>query len=401
MKGLPQNHDENLQKAERIAYLIAGHLKDTLSELERDELDEWITESDENLELFENLTDEDNIEAGIQKHRRMEKEKAEALAGVKEKIGIRQKTNLRKLWPYLAAASVVLIAGSLYILNHTKDIPAEKPIAQRTTKSDIQAGSDKAVLTLSDGRTIILNSTVSGLLANEGSISIKKNEHGEIAYEGTEQQMKYNTVSTPRGGEYKLVLGDGTEVWLNAESSIKFPAGFAANDREVELRGEAYFEVAKNATKPFKVSIITPNGSGGTVTVLGTKFNINAYTDEATVKTMLVEGSVRVEKNNVSKIISPGEQALSSNVITVIKADVREAIAWKEGKFLFRDATIRSIGEQLKRWYDIEVEYQGTISQHFNTEVSRNIPLSKLLSALEATVQVHFNLTGKKLVIKP
>lgn len=394
------NHDENLKKADRIAYLIAGHIRGTLTEPEKDELDAWIVESDENLEQFEKLTDEDNIEIAMQQHLHMEKEKADALSGVKEKIGLKRKGSLPKIWPYLVAASVILIAVSLYVFrNNNTGKENEKPIVH-TPGNDIKAGSDKAVLTMSDGRTIILDSSGTGLLANEGDITIKKGTDGEIVYNGTDKEIKYNLVSTPRGGQYKLVLGDGTRVWLNAESSLKFPAGFVnTTDRLVELRGEGYFEVAKNE-HPFKVKILIPSRDGGMVEVLGTHFNINGYYDDGVVKATLLEGSIKVEKDGKSKIIEPGEQVLINGEIKVVKPDVSEETAWKVGKFLFRDATIQSIGEQIKRWYDIDVEHKEKVLQHFNIEVNRNVPLSRLLQLLEATGQVQFSLVDKKLIIK-
>jgi hypothetical protein len=340
---------------------------------------------------------------GLQQHHQNERQKESALAGLKKEIGFKSKRrNIRKIWPYLVAAAVVLIVASILIFfGKWPTIEKEKPIAYKPQNRDIKAGTDKAVLTMSDGRTIILGSSGKGILAKEGSISIKKGVAGEIIYDGKGKEMKYNIVSTPRGGQYKLTLGDGTKVWLNAESSIKFPAGFAANQRDVELRGEAYFEVAKIPASPFKVKIITPTGEGGTVKVLGTHFNINSYGDEGLIKTTLLEGSVLVESNGNSKIIKPGEQAVCANNITIIKADVNEVVAWKDGKFLFRNETVQSIGEQIKRWYDLEVEYQGDISQHFNLEVSRQISLSELLDGLEGTGQIKFQLEGKKLIIKP
>lgn len=402
MNQPPFNHDENLQKAERVAYLIAGHLRGTLTPPEQDELDDWITESDENLELFETLTDEDNIDMAMQRYLATEREKAAALAGVKKRVGLlAKKRPVKRLGLYLTAASLLVAAAGLYLFTRpTSQQPIEKPISQQRP-GDVPAGSEKAVLTLSDGRTLILDSSRSGLLANEGGVTIKGNEAGEIVYAGTQTGMHYNVVSTPRGGHYKVVLSDGTQVWLNAESSLRFPAGFASHQRAVELRGEGYFEVATNAGKPFLVTVLTASGDGGTIKVLGTHFNINGYNDEELVKATLLEGSVQVEKNGKTKIISPGEQAVITDNVRVVKVDVAEETAWKNGKFLFRDATIKSIGEQVKRWYDVEVVYQGTVSQHFNTEISRNIPLSRLLEGLEGTGQVTFELKGRTLTIKP
>ena len=403
MNDDPLNHDEKLRLAERIAYLIAGHLNGTLTEAESDELDDWITESDENLELFEKLTDEDNIQAAMNDYMRQEKEKAAAFASLQSTIRSETKKSLvRRLWPYAAVAAVVIIGGLLYFLStKNNDNPNEKPVARKAVKSDVQAGSDKAVLTLSDGRTIILDSMKTGLLAQDGTVRIQQNEDGEITYTGTDSTMAYNVVATPRGGQYQITLGDGTKVWLNADSYLKFPAGLKTAPRNVELRGEAYFEVAKNSERPFTVNVRTPIGEGGIVKVLGTHFNINGYGDDGSTTTTLLEGSVQIEKSGVTKLLQPGEKAITTSEIKISKTNVEEAVAWKNNKFLFRDAPIRSIGEQIKRWYDVDVEYRGTISQHFNTEASRDIPLSQLLEGLEGTTQVHFELSGKHLVIKP
>lgn len=399
MESSRNQYEQELKKAERIGYLIAAHLKGTLTAEEGEELDAWITESDENLELFENLTDEDNIEIAMKKHVQIEKDLAKALADVKSKIHSNRKVN-RGILPYLIAASIILIAVSLYLfMPFGKEKIIENRVAQHTGDI-IKAGTDRAVLTLSDGRTIILDSTGKGLLAEEGSISIQKGAEDEIIYNGTGNELIYNSINTPRGGQYKLVLGDGTKVWLNAATSLKFPAGMASGKRVVELNGEAYFEVAKDPGNPFIVKIKSSLGDAGTVEVLGTHFNINSYGDENVVKATLIEGSVRVEKDGKNKILKPGEQALMAKEIKVVSTDVNEAIAWKKDKFLFRDATVQTIGEQIKRWYDVEVEYQGNVTQHFNLEANRSISLNELLNGLEGTGQVKFKLEGRKLIIK-
>lgn len=391
------NHDENLQKAERVAYLIAGHIQDTLTPEERNELDDWVTESDENLELFEKLTDEDNIEMGIQKYLQREKGKEEAFAKIESKI--KQESKF-KIWPYVVAICFLLAAVSFYVFRiRPKNNYVEKPIAQNKTSNEIAPGENKAVLTLSSGRTIILDSSVASTIATEGTVNISQ-KNGELLYSGSDEEVKVNTISVPRGGQYKLTLSDGTKVWLNAESSLKFPASFNGNLREIELTGEGYFEVAKDAAKAFIVSTTSKNGVNQKVTVLGTHFDISAYEDEGKTYTTLVEGSIKVERNGMTKILKPGEQAVSEKGIEVAKADVNEATAWKEGKFVFRDATIQSIGKQIRRWYDVDIEYQGKSNQLFNTEISRNIPLSKLLNGLEGTDQVQFKLEGRKLIIK-
>jgi transmembrane sensor len=405
---IPQlSHNEELQKADRIAYLIAGHLGGTLTPEEGEELDDWVCESDENLALFEKLTDEENIEAAMAQFNRIEQSKMPALDQLKKQIR-KDNRNRFPIRTFLGAASILVILLLAWWLWPTTKTPGDKTLSHVSTQDELPAASNQAVLTLSTGRTLILDSASKGLLATEGSISINQNAGGALQYTGTESSMRYNTVSTPRGGQYKLVLGDGTRVWLNADSYLKFPAGFNDKQRNVELKGEAWFEVAKNKEHPFIVKILTPAGDGGTVEVLGTHFNINAYGDEDhAVKTTLVEGLVNVSRHGNSKLLHPGEQAVCSlddtkDAITIRRLpDLDEALAWTKGKFVFRDATIYSIGEQIKRWYDVDVEYQGTITQHFNIEADRSLPLQKLLDGLERTAEAEFILSGRTLTIQP
>jgi transmembrane sensor len=405
---IPQgSHNEELQKADRIAYLIAGHLSGTLTPEEGEELDDWVSESDENLALFEKLTDEENVEAAMAQFNRIEQSKMPALDQLKKQIR-KDNRNRFPIRTFLGAASVLVILLLAWWLWTTTKTPIDKTLSHVSTQDELPAASNQAVLTLSTGRTLILDSASKGLLATEGSISINQNAGGALQYTGTESSMRYNTVSTPRGGQYKLVLGDGTRVWLNADSYLKFPAGFNDKQRNVELKGEAWFEVAKNKEHPFIVKILTPAGDGGTVEVLGTHFNINAYGDEDhAVKTTLVEGLVNVSRHANSKLLHPGEQAVCSlddtkDAITIRRLpDLDEALAWTKGKFVFRDATIYSIGEQIKRWYDVDVEYQGTITQHFNIEADRSLPLQKLLDGLERTAEAEFILSGRTLTIQP
>jgi transmembrane sensor len=394
-----QGNEEELQKAERIAYLIAGHIRGTLTEAESDELDEWITQSDENLALFEKLTDEDNIEEAMAQFKEIEKGKAEAFKNIQQRI--HKERGLFSVLPYIVVACVLVIAVAVYMVWIHNKKTEEPPVVRTKDPQELPAGRERAVLTLSDGRTLILDSSGRGEVAKEGGMSIEKNEEGEVVYKGTETAMRYNTISTPRGGQYQVVLGDGTKVWLNAESSLKFPAGFNGEQRNVELRGEAYFEVAKDAAHPFFVKILAPWGDGGRVEVLGTHFNIDAYGDEGVVKTTLLEGRVKMELNDSSRELSPGEQSKSRAGIEVIKTDVDEAVAWKKGKFLFRNATVHTIGEQIKRWYDVEVEYRGEVRQHFNTEADRSLSLPQLLKGLEGTNEASFILQGRKLIIEP
>lgn len=402
MKPKESKDDAQLPVAERIAYLIAGFLRGSLTEAEHDELDAWVVASDENMRLFEELTDEANLEAAMDWHRRLDQGKA--LNRIKEEVGLRpaKKPLVRSFWPLLIAAATILIAViSIYLFTIKNADKEDSRLARSNAPGTVRPGHDQAVLTLANGRTIILDSTGSGLLASEGGVQVAKGAGSELVYEGQGGSLQYHTVSIPRGGQYKLVLSDGTRVWLNAESSLRFPAGFAPDSREVELRGEGYFEVAKNKERPFRVKSWTPSGEEQLVEVLGTVFNIHAYPDPAGTRTTLVEGSVRVVKGGERVVLRPGEQARGEKNLEVVKVDLRKEVAWKEGLFLFRDASIREIGDQITRWYDVEVEYRGDIPYHFNATIERSTPLSSLLEVLQATKRVHFTLAGKKLIIEP
>lgn len=386
-----------LPEAERIAYLIAGFLSKTLTEKEHDELDEWVVASDQNTRLFEELTDEDNLEAGIRWHQNLEKKKA--LENIKQRAGIRKKSFLLSFWPYAVAAALLLAVAGIYFLQpKTTGTPDTPLIAKKET--DIGPGTSKAVLILENGRTVILDSAGSGKVVNEGGLTVTKGS-GELVYLGNPAKPVSHTLSVPRGGQYKLTLADGTQVWLNAESSLVFPASFAAEKREVLLRGEGYFEVAKIKNAPFTVTVSSPGGDTGRVEVLGTHFNINGYGDDGAVKTTLVEGAVKVSGKGGSAVLRPGEQAQLAAAVNVVKADIEKETGWKSGLFVFRDASAKSIGAQLARWYDVDVDYKDGPTALLTATIDRREPLQNVLKVLADTRRVHFQLEGKKLIIKP
>ncbi|MEO6820345.1 MAG: FecR domain-containing protein, partial [Ginsengibacter sp.] len=211
---------------------------------------------------------------------------------------------------------------------------------------------------------------------------------------------QYNTISTPRGGQYQLTLADGSQVWLNAESSITFPTSFTGNQREVKITGEAYFEIAHDANIPFHVNV-----NGMDVKVLGTHFNVNAYKDEAEIKTTLLEGSVQVTYNEQAKIISIGQQLILNNksgkMIVEKNINVDEIMAWKNGKFYFNEASIQSIMKQLCRWYNVDVEYNGEVNKLFEGTISRQVSVEDIFKILSATGGVHFAIEGRKIIVSP
>ena len=318
---------------------------------------------------------------------------------------------LPRKWLMTAAAALVLFtAGSLYLLLQKN--AGEKPVTVPVAKAlDIAPGSNGAVLTLSDGRHIVLDSMGNGqVLEDKGArINIEK---GSLSYEATHTPgTVYNTISTPVARQFKLVLPDQSVVWLNAGSSIKYPTAFTGKTREVEMTGEAYFEVAKDAKKPFLVTI-----PGGTVEVLGTHFNVNAYDDEEAVKTTLLEGSVKVRSaignrqsakaNEFSAILKPGEQAELSRTHSPLtihhSPDLEQVVAWKNGIFNFDGLETKEVMRQLARWYDVQVVYEPGVTSHkFYGEIGRNLNLAQVLEGLKLSgVNCRIE-EGKKLRVLP
>jgi len=395
MKEYFSNYSD--QEAYRIARLIAGFLRGTLSKTEHLELDDWVAASDENMQLFERLTDEKNLEEAAKWMESVETEKA--LQEKKKEI-VFNRPATSKPWlrflPYAVAASVILVVG-LIVFKPFGGSKPDKKDSITTTPNDILPGGNKAILTLSDGKTIILDSAINGALTTQGNTSITKSD-GQLEYGNstTTEELLFNTISTPKGGQYKLTLSDGSKVWLNAASSINYPVSFNGSERSVTITGEAYFEVAKDATKPFKVKV-----HDALIEVLGTHFNVNAYSNEPVIRTTLAEGSVRVSTKASNAILAPGQEAQLNpqGEIKTIAANLEETLAWKDGQFLFKDAPIENIMRQVERWYDAEIVYENKPADHFNVELSRDVPVSKMLRFLELTNRVHFKIEKKKIVV--
>jgi ferric-dicitrate binding protein FerR (iron transport regulator) len=337
-------------------------------------------------------------------------EPADVLSGkqraiLKEKIynAVQQrtgtKTKMIPAWRRLAAAAVVLfvLSGAAYFLLHRK-APATDLAGlpqQQRFKNDIAPAHKGAMLTLADGSTIRLDSAGNGTLAMQGKMMVVKQD-STLSYVGTTktETVFYNTVATARGQDYHLELADGTQVWLDALSSIHFPTSFPGKERLVEVTGQAYFEVAKDAHKPFRVQ----SGSQ-TVEVLGTHFNINAY--DPVIRTTLLEGSIDISNGGAHKLLAPGQQSQAGGQgITILSnANLEEAMAWKNGRFNFNGATVEAIMAQLARWYDIDVMYKDKIAETFVVKGTRNVPVSRLLNLLEMTGQVAFTIDGKKVTV--
>jgi ferric-dicitrate binding protein FerR (iron transport regulator) len=297
-----------------------------------------------------------------------------------------------KVWRYAAAAAVLLvIAGTgIWITNQKKTAKTELAHHGATFQTSIGPGSNKATLTLSDGSTVLLDSTQKGVITDQSGVQIINAGNAQLFYKsGIRRQpsdVSYNILTTPRGGQYHITLPDGSRVWLNAASSIRYPVVFTGKERRVEMSGEAYFEVVANAAMPFKVHTASQQ-----VEVLGTSFNLNAYDDEAHTQTTLVEGSVRIVNqasvNQASVILKPSEQASLSRhaagAITVSAANVDATVAWKNGLFEFKDADIQTIMRQLSRWYEVEVKYKpGAKGRRLTGKIQRTARLAEVLEML-------------------
>lgn len=381
-------------QAHRIAYLIAGYIRNTLNEREHTELDDWVTTSDENMKLFEDLTDEKNIEANLQW---MDKVKSEVeFKRLQDSGAFKKKAKRFRLHPsWIAAASIIVIAGASYFIYMSSNRNTTKTITSLDSSS-LKPGGNKAYLMIGEGSIIDLTQTKNGLMLNNSGSDIIKLGEGTLLYEpdsNKQTSIATHTLTTPVGGQFQIKLSDGTTVWLNAKTSLKYPSRFDGKERRVEINGEAYFEVAKNEKQPFKVTL--PDSSE--VTVLGTHFNIMSYPDETGNEITLLEGSVRVSKNKMDTKLAPGMQAIinGNNVSTKTGIDSEEVIGWKNELFVFHDATIESVMRQVERWYDAKIVYQGEVKDLFNATIKRSEPLSKLLHLLELNGHVHFKTENK------
>ncbi len=307
---------------------------------------------------------------------------------------------------WAAAAAVLLIASGAYFISIRT---AEQKIAGKKVSEPIRVpisapSSSLAVLTLANGNKILLDSAVPGTLARQAGTDIIKHPNGDIDYQAakTGEATDYNEIDVPSGSQVlSLILSDGTKVWLDAASSLRYPVAFTGKERVIEITGEGYFEVAHNAAMPF---IVKEQHTGAEVRVLGTHFNVNAYANEGNMKVTLLEGSVKITHGLHTGMLSPGEQAeVGSQAIHIQQvADIDAVMSWKNGRFQFGEkADINSIMRQLARWYNVDVEYQGKVNLHFGGSISRTSDISQVLDKLEMTGAVKFKTEGRKIIVSP
>lgn len=306
------------------------------------------------------------------------------------------------LWYKVAASAVIILSIGFFLNNRFSDSPSIPLLSERKVDVDLAPGADIATLTLADGSIINLSDSVSReIILSEGSV-VQKNEHGQLVYNLAKipksSEVTYNTLSTPKGGQYQVILPDGSKVWLNSETSLRFPTSFVGNERKVDLIGEAYFEVAKDKSKQFKVNV-----KGMEVLALGTEFNVNAYEGDEISSTTLFEGSVSVSKETERVLLKPGQNAKlnkANGTLNQGQADLEADVAWKKGYFVFNNEEIKSIMLKLSRWYDADIEYEGNMTnKRFTVIISRRSNISEILEILENTGTIHFKIEGRRVKV--
>lgn len=396
---------DNNHEAYEYAALIVKHLRGELSPSEQVKLNIWIEERPENAALVKKLQDEAAMKPDIDFFDAIDQNKAwESILMRSGQVSFGGRVYaFVKRWKYAAAVLVTMsLAAYLYVnRQQAQQLKTARNTVKTKYKNDVPPGIDKARLILPDGSVVVMDGHTFGTVKNYEGLKITS-QNGVVNYQvtannHTADKVQYNTIATPNGCKYKITLPDGSLVWLNSGSSLKFPVVFAGRQRIVYLTGEAYFEVAKNKRKPFKVL-----ANNTEVRVLGTHFNVHAYKGE-TVKTTLLEGSVKISGNGQTKMMVPGQQALidfKSLAIRIHNIDVTESVAWKNDLFVFDSEDIESVMKEVARWYNVEVEYRDAIPQtHISGSTSRNNNISQILNMLELTGGVHFSIDGRKITV--
>ncbi|WP_316837349.1 FecR family protein [Pedobacter nutrimenti] len=398
----------------RLASLYQRYIENTCTKEEREEFLSLVAENQENGDITSLMDDTWNK---IKTDDLLFPKADHVLQSI---ISTPQKPVVKKIswYRYAAAAAVLFLIGATLFYYNSHHVILNSFQNSGLVKNTIKAGQNKATLTLANGKVINLDSTTNGEIAEQTGITITKTEKGQLVYNVTESAKKektasakiaYNTITTPRGGQYQINLPDGSKIWLNASSSLKYPTLFSKNERKVELSGEAYFEVAKmtfkeaghkNVRMPFIV--VT---SKQQVEVLGTHFNINSYEDEAITKTTLLEGAVRVSQVGSRKTVNllPGLQSvLNNNNLSTRAVDTDEAVAWKNGYFQFNESDLGSIMRQLSRWYNIEIIFKDNkkADELFHFKASRNLELNEMVKIFELN-GIKLKIERRTLIVEP
>ena len=392
---------------ERIRYLTNKFFTGTCSEAEKRELANWVNQNPDQV-LAEALEKEwvgfeNKVEMPSQISDRILNNIIPSVPEISLNEQYQEDTTTRYFWSKIAAAAVLILSLGLYWWSGRQQSQLAHRAAAAVQFADISPGGNKAILTLGDGSSIVLDSAKNGSLASQGNTNVTKSKKGELVYNSSgpaDKSALYNTVTTPKGGQYHIILPDGSKVWLNAASSLRFPTAFTGKERKVEITGEVYFEVAHNTKMPFVVT------SGETeIKVLGTHFNVMAYSDEKVLNTTLLEGSVKVSRAGKFALLSPGQQAsvrmISDDIRIVDDIDIEKEMAWKNGYFQFEDDNLENIMRQISRWYDVDVTYEGNPGKEtFTGRLPRNGNVSKVFKILSLS-GVKFRIEGKSIIVTP
>lgn len=391
----------------RLDYLFGKYYNKTATAEERAEFMEHVVKLDEDDPLFElmeaaYLADESLLnEFTPQIRERILSNVFQAEENTTTPVVIAKTVKLSRFRIWSVAAAVVFCLGISLFFYYKTGI-TDQPLMAEHSGKDIAAGGNKAVLTLGNGRKIVLDEVANGELVHQDGISISKTSDGQLVYHLKEEKgsiPSFNTIETPNGGQYQVNLPDGTRVWLNAGTVLKYPTLFGGTERKVELVGEAYFEVARDAHKPFKVKL----NNDAEVQVLGTHFNVNAYKEEKSINTTLLEGAVMVKKGSRKEQIIPGQQAQinrnQEGISLINGVNVNQVIAWKNGFFSTDAINLDLLMKQVEKWYDVKVVYTEDVQAEFVGKLPRNVSLTELLRLLELTKKVHFNIEGRTIKI--
>lgn len=399
--------DQQVERASRIASLIVKRMQDSLSPQEHAELEQWLSEDSENFLLYEELMDENKLGAELEELQSIDHESAyQRLSDRFFHSTPVLKNNTRRIWYFAAAALLVVSIGAYLVWSQAKPVAATQTTAQNEDHNQtIKPGSKKATLTLADGRTIELDHSKQGIIAEDGNNTIQQSNAGNLYYSEHQKQsfgtgsIPENVLTVPRSGEYSVRLNDGTIVWLNALSTLRFPVTFKGAERRVHLSGEAYFQVAKDAARPFVVDVESVE-----VRALGTEFNITAYPEDKKVSAALVQGTVSIMRDEEEHVLKPGNTAEipDGGKIEVREADIEEITAWKNGEFVFHNTPLYNLMNQLARWYDLDVSYpDGIPAINFTGGLQRDDGFFRVINFLELTGEVKFDIEGRKVLVYP
>lgn len=396
-----------MSNTNRIAVLVFAYLSESLSHEEYMELMDWIKESKKNERLFDHLTSSRQLFVDVQDRDQLQQRVWENVANTVSIVDMGIATEKPTVLSFIRMKKYIVVAASILIVGVTGWFLLRNDNVQRTQElsgpaqqsagtGDISAGKDVAILTLEDGKKIVLDSAENSMLALQGGVAVVKKD-GLIEYDETNKQpdkvsaIAFNSISTPKGGQYQVLLPDGSRAKLNAASSIRFPVSFSSTARTVQISGEVFFDVVQNSKAPFSVQIVSDAGAPkAKVLVLGTCFNVNAYDDEPQSSITLVDGSLQVRGNTSGQQflqpLKPGQQAIlnTNQELRVVQCNPQQVIAWTEGWFRFRKTPVPDLMRQISRWYNVEIIYKGqTPSLLLTGEAPRNISLSRLIELLQ------------------